>query len=57
MEHLQDTPFSKTAQYYSVEMPRAFNGGTWDARHLTNFLNKSNYSNWRCDQRNISKYS
>ena len=25
---------------------RGKSGNTWDAKHLTNFLNESNYSNW-----------
>ena len=38
-------------------MPRAFNGGTWDARHMTNFMNRSGYSNWQGEQPHISRLS
>ena len=47
----------KMNRFFSVEMPRSFNGGTWDAKHMTNFLFRSNYSNWRGDKKNISRIS
>jgi len=36
-------------------MPKTFNGGTWDAMHMTNFLASSNYSNWKGEKKNISR--
>lgn len=37
--------------------PLGFTGETWDAKHMTNFLSQSHYSNWRGDQPNISRVS
>lgn len=48
---------AKTARFFSVEPARGFNGDTWDAKHMSNFLSRSNYSNWRGEQRNISNLS
>lgn len=46
--------FAKTALFFNNKYPRGFNGDTWDAKHLTSFLSRSNYSNWRGNQPNIS---
>ena len=53
--HMLDT-FGKTTKMISgfnstreggQSVPlRGRSGNTWDAKHLTNFLNESNYSNW-----------
>ena len=32
-------------------------GNTWDAKHMTNFLNKSNYSNWTSPKSQVEKDS
>jgi hypothetical protein len=47
----------RTHRFFSVEMSRSFNGSTWDAKHMTNFLFQSNYSNWRGDKKHISRIS
>lgn len=47
----------KMKRFFSVEMPRSFNGGIWDAKHMTNFLFQSRYSNWQGDKKNISRIS
>lgn len=53
----QDDKLAKTSPFFSTDMPRAFNGGTWDALHMTNFMNRSGYSNWKGDQPHISRLS
>ena len=39
------TGFASTREAASLPL-RGKAGNTWDAKHLTNFLNESNYSNW-----------
>ena len=53
----QEDKLARTSPFFSTDMPRAFNGGTWDARHMTNFMNKSGFSNWKGDQPHISRLS
>ena len=48
---------SRTAAFFAEEVPKAFIGTTWDARHMTKFINRSNYSNWKGDKPNISRTS
>ena len=49
--------FAKTALFFNNEYPRGLNGDTWDAKHLTSFLSRSNYSNWKGNQANSSRMS
>lgn len=51
----QEDKLARTSPFFSTDMPRAFNGGTWDARHMTKFMNRSGYSNWRGEQPHISR--
>lgn len=32
-------------------------GDSWDAKHMSDFLSKSNYSNWSGDKKNITRDS
>ena len=48
---------AKTALFFSNPYPRGFNGNSWDAKHMTSFLRKSNYSNWKGDSMNITRTS
>lgn len=34
------------AQESKTETLRGKNGNTWDAKHMSNFINQSHYSNW-----------
>ena len=45
---------AKTART-AHHQPMGFNGDTWDARHMSSFLSQSHYSNWRGEQKNISR--
>ena len=56
-ELLKSKEFAKTGLFFHNPYPRGFNGGTWDAKHMTSFLSRSNYSNWRGDSPNISRMS
>lgn len=57
INHLPSKQLSRTAPFFAEQVPQAFNGTTWDARHMTKFMNRSNYSNWRGDKPNISRAS
>lgn len=56
-ELTQSKELAKTGQFFQNQYPKAFNGGTWDAKHMTSFLSRSNYSNWRGNSPNISRMS
>lgn len=32
--------------FFAEEPAKGFTGSTWDAKHMSAFLNTSNYSNW-----------
>ncbi len=39
--------FNFTDYHQDNEDRKGVTGSTWDAQHLSNFLGKSNYSNWK----------
>lgn len=54
---LKSKEFGKTALFFVNNNPRSFTGDTWDAKHMSQFLRKSNYSNWRGNSSHISRNS